>query len=338
MWELGNIWSEGCSTIALVSSSYLSVMHEINVLVVDHDSDNLINTATLLELCQYKVTLTELSSEALKILASGKIRVDLIMANINVSPDLDGFKLLQQASAMDIPVVLMSTDDNAFMAMKAIESGAYIYVKKPPAQEVLKCLWQYVVREKMKAAKERELMLAANINAGGININNMHAMDKPESTTDDHQWDPSRMMNGKVKRKVCTEWTQDLHDKFMHAVETLGEGRCFPKEILQLMNVSGLTRMQVASHLQKCRNDNWRSPEVRKSMSITHQNAFYAARRRPRRFGSMPRTASTAEEGNDMKTPQSEAQRLQIDQPDEPIVPGTMAVDHFFNFAGCMDL
>nr|GMD46968.1 two-component response regulator ARR14-like [Ipomoea batatas] len=69
----------------------------------------------------------------------------------------------------------------------------------------------------------------------------------------------------RVKRKTCTEWTVDLHEKFMSAVHQLGDGRCYPKEILELMNVPGLTRMQVASHLQKCRNDNWRAPEERRA-------------------------------------------------------------------------
>ncbi|MCD7460967.1 hypothetical protein HAX54_044922 [Datura stramonium] len=54
-----------------------------------------------------------------------------------------------------------------------------------------------------------------------------------------------------VRRKACIEWTGDLHAKFIKVVQQLGEGRCFPKDILVEMNVSGLIRMQVASHLQR---------------------------------------------------------------------------------------
>ncbi|WMV14596.1 hypothetical protein MTR67_007981 [Solanum verrucosum] len=53
-----------------------------------------------------------------------------------------------------------------------------------------------------------------------------------------------------VKRKEYREWTEDLHARFMQAIHQLGEGRCFPKEIVEVMSLPGLTRMQVASHLQ----------------------------------------------------------------------------------------
>ncbi|XP_057789995.1 two-component response regulator-like APRR2 [Salvia miltiorrhiza] len=66
-----------------------------------------------------------------------------------------------------------------------------------------------------------------------------------------------------IRSKVWTEWTQELHDKFMFAVRQLGPGRCYPKDILEVMNVPGLTRMQVASHLQKCRIGSWTPPNER---------------------------------------------------------------------------
>ncbi|XP_060200494.1 uncharacterized protein LOC132628746 [Lycium barbarum] len=56
--------------------------------------------------------------------------------------------------------------------------------------------------------------------------------------------------NKVVRRKDRTEWIMDLHAKFMDVVQQLGEGRCFPTEILRVMNVPGLTRGQVESHLQ----------------------------------------------------------------------------------------
>jgi len=46
------------------------------------------------------------------------------------------------------------------------------------------------------------------------------------------------------------DWTPDLHKKFVQAVEQLGIDQAIPSKILELMKVEGLTRHNVASHLQ----------------------------------------------------------------------------------------
>mmetsp|Transcript_20045 Transcript_20045/g.65322 ORF Transcript_20045/g.65322 Transcript_20045/m.65322 type:complete len:165 (-) Transcript_20045:37-531(-) len=48
-------------------------------------------------------------------------------------------------------------------------------------------------------------------------------------------------------------WTPQLHSRFVDAVNHLGVETAVPKTIMQLMNVDGLTRENVASHLQKYR-------------------------------------------------------------------------------------
>jgi SHAQKYF class myb-like DNA-binding protein len=51
------------------------------------------------------------------------------------------------------------------------------------------------------------------------------------------------------------EWTAELHDRFVCAVETLGADKAVPSKILDHMGpiAAGLTRQNVASHLQKYR-------------------------------------------------------------------------------------
>ncbi|XP_047942957.1 two-component response regulator ARR1-like [Salvia hispanica] len=293
-------------------ASFHAMMHGIHILLVDHDAEALINTAKQLELCQYKVTFVEHASAAIAMLATGKAKFDVVMANID-SPDLHGFKLLQHAVYMCIPVVLMSEDDDAFIAMRALEHGAFLHIKKPMSMEFSRCLWQHVVREKTRMARDRNMFMASN-NLGPIqgvefreavqlrdeNPNPNPSMknkgkykSKARGRSDDYgeEYDSGRMGHkGNVRRKMCTEWTQELHAKFMNAIEQLGEGRCFPKEILEMMNEPGLTRMQVASHLQKCRNDNWRAPEERKSTPHPQQASSSGSgpQSKPRRFGSKP--------------------------------------------------
>lgn len=55
------------------------------------------------------------------------------------------------------------------------------------------------------------------------------------------------------RKKIKVDWNSELHKKFVQAVEQLGVDQAIPSRILELMNVEGLTRHNVASHLQKYR-------------------------------------------------------------------------------------
>ncbi|CAI9774618.1 unnamed protein product [Fraxinus pennsylvanica] len=68
-----------------------------------------------------------------------------------------------------------------------------------------------------------------------------------ENCMDDQSVDAKAM---KMARLV---WTPQLHKRFVEVVAHLGLKNAVPKLIMQLMNVKGLTREKVASHLQKYR-------------------------------------------------------------------------------------
>ncbi|PRQ57789.1 putative transcription factor MYB-HB-like family [Rosa chinensis] len=53
-----------------------------------------------------------------------------------------------------------------------------------------------------------------------------------------------------TKRRVI--WTDELHHRFLQAVKLIGIDGARPKKIIQLMNVPGLMRRNVSSHLQVC--------------------------------------------------------------------------------------
>lgn len=48
-------------------------------------------------------------------------------------------------------------------------------------------------------------------------------------------------------------WSQELHNRFLNALSHLGLSLAVPKSILGLMEVDGMTRENIASHLQKYR-------------------------------------------------------------------------------------
>ncbi|OIW10317.1 hypothetical protein TanjilG_28068 [Lupinus angustifolius] len=58
------------------------------------------------------------------------------------------------------------------------------------------------------------------------------------------------------RKKMKVDWTPELHKKFVKALEQLGIDQAIPSRILELMKVEGLTRHNVASHLQKYRMHN----------------------------------------------------------------------------------
>ncbi|KAH0666121.1 hypothetical protein KY285_027327 [Solanum tuberosum] len=83
------------------------------------------------------------------------------------------------------------------------------------------------------------------------------------------------------KKKMKVDWTPELHKKFVKAVEKIGIDQAIPSRILELMKVEGLTRHNIASHLQKFRmqrrqilpkedEKRWPRPQPRDSVQRTY--------------------------------------------------------------------
>eukprot|EP00276_Gloeochaete_wittrockiana_P015237 CAMPEP_0184346924 /NCGR_PEP_ID=MMETSP1089-20130417/15104_1 /TAXON_ID=38269 ORGANISM="Gloeochaete wittrockiana, Strain SAG46.84" /NCGR_SAMPLE_ID=MMETSP1089 /ASSEMBLY_ACC=CAM_ASM_000445 /LENGTH=615 /DNA_ID=CAMNT_0026677793 /DNA_START=27 /DNA_END=1874 /DNA_ORIENTATION=- len=63
----------------------------------------------------------------------------------------------------------------------------------------------------------------------------------------------SRNLPPIVRGKKGVVWTPELHQRFVDAINNLGMEHSCPKKILRMMDVPGLTRENVSSHLQKYR-------------------------------------------------------------------------------------
>lgn len=87
-------------------------------------------------------------------------------------------------------------------------------------------------------------------------------------------------------------WTAELHGAFLRAVDELGVERAVPMSILRRMGVEGLTREQVASHLQKHRTTLKREQESREREILLS----VAARSVMRREEGLEKRMLTAEE------------------------------------------
>nr|AMJ39436.1 two-component response regulator-like protein APRR2 [Cucumis sativus] len=83
------------------------------------------------------------------------------------------------------------------------------------------------------------------------------------------------------------DWTPELHRNFVQAVEQLGIDHAIPSKILELMKVEGLTRHNIASHLQKYRmqkkhvmqreeNTRWSHYPTRSTLQTNHLKPIMA--------------------------------------------------------------
>ncbi|KAK4713201.1 hypothetical protein R3W88_019108 [Solanum pinnatisectum] len=161
-------------------------------------------------------------------------------------------------------------------------------MQKPLHQGFVKYMWQLVLQKNIQEGKAIDVI--DNINIVGDNEEHNVPINTDEQGNDIHENTNDVVSNEKsklrrkkgrklteeeksqssatkviIRRKTRIIWTVDLHDKFEEAVNKLNDGRCFPSDILEAMNIPGLTRYQVASHLQKCRNHTWKAPRKRKS-------------------------------------------------------------------------
>ncbi|KAF7813550.1 two-component response regulator ARR2-like [Senna tora] len=233
----------------------------LRVLVVDDDPTCLMILEKMLRTCLYQVTKCTRAENALSLLRENKNGFDIVISDVHM-PDMDGFKLLEHIGLeMDLPVIMMSADDGKNVVMKGVTHGACDYLIKPVRIEALKNIWQHVIRRRKNELKDLEQSGSAEEG------------DRQQKPTDEADYSSSanegNWRNAKKRRdeedeaedrddtstlkKPRVVWSVELHQQFVAAVNQLGIDKAVPKKILELMNVPGLTRENVASHLQKYR-------------------------------------------------------------------------------------
>ncbi|KAL0743347.1 hypothetical protein Bca4012_084860 [Brassica carinata] len=250
----------------------------LRVLVVDDDPTCLMILERMLRTCLYEVTKCNRAEMALSLLRNNKHGFDIVISDVHM-PDMDGFKLLEHVGLeMDLPVIMMSADDSKSVVLKGVTHGAVDYLIKPVRMEALKNIWQHVVRKRrsewsvpeQSGSIEETGQQQQQQQRGGPAVSGEDAVDDNASSVNNegNNWRSSSNNSRKRKEEEGDEqgdedasnlkkprvvWSVELHQQFVAAVNQLGVEKAVPKKILELMNVPGLTRENVASHLQKYR-------------------------------------------------------------------------------------
>ncbi|GAV57005.1 Response_reg domain-containing protein/Myb_DNA-binding domain-containing protein [Cephalotus follicularis] len=238
----------------------------MRVLLLDDDRICIKIVTKMLKDCQYEVTISRRAQEALIMLREDKNRFDIVLTDLHM-PDMDGLKLLEILGLeMGLPVVMMSSDDGEQVIMKGIIYGACDYLVKPVRKEAIKYLWQHVIRKKsndfkeigelgsvddmvVKLIKQCDINHAYNVTAR----NNENTKSSKKRKDDDDDGGETTGIALYREKKQRFHWTVELNEKFVTAVTQLGRDKAVPKKILEVMqemNVAGITRENIASHLQ----------------------------------------------------------------------------------------
>lgn len=235
----------------------------LRVLVVDDDPTFLMIVEKMLKNCNYEATICNRAEIGLSLLRENKNGYDIVLSDVHM-PDMDGFKLLEHIGLeMDLPVIMMSADDGNSVVMKGVTHGACDYLIKPIRIEALRNIWQHVVRRRKHEWKDFEPLASADDDVDQHQKVSDDA-DYTSSATEGHNWKNAKRKKddedevderdeSSSSKKPRVVWSVELHQQFVAAVNQLGIDKAVPKKILELMNVPGLTRENVASHLQKYR-------------------------------------------------------------------------------------
>ncbi|CAH8357090.1 unnamed protein product [Eruca vesicaria subsp. sativa] len=263
-----------------------------NVLVVEPNFVTLLKMKKLMVKYGYQVTVYADAESALAFLRNCEHEINLVIWDFHM-PVINGIEALKIiCTKMDLPVVIMSDDDRITSVMKATVHGACNYVMKPVRKEIIATIWQHIVRKRMmskldlippvqlnvihnqdsfKQDKDGCLPLdqgnsEQNVNMIGENLpiqsdlvqSNGLYQDRNDSwTTSPYNGEQNINEKEGKQLKKRMAWTKDLQEKFLKAVDDLGGAKkANPKPLLKMledMDIKGLTRRNVCSHLQKYR-------------------------------------------------------------------------------------
>lgn len=197
--------------------------------------------------------------DALNAIKERRGKLELVITNVERT-DTNRFGIIEYIEKeFKLRVALMRPDGNLKILSRGIESGVTVYMVKCSSITDIKNLWENALaRERGKmVAKEvdscqRESLLENSSNSAVSERTRVYRKRRRNENGETSEQDDSKD-DSKTEKKARVQWSDEMHRKFLEAIAQLGLERAFPKKIVEFMNIPGLTREHVASHLQKHR-------------------------------------------------------------------------------------
>ncbi|KAL6764760.1 hypothetical protein V8C86DRAFT_3128662 [Haematococcus lacustris] len=226
----------------------------LRVLVVDDDGLCLKVVQAMLQKCGYTATGCIDGGSALALLRSRPADFDLVLSDVYM-PDMNGFALLEVIGLeLDLPIVMMSSNGETSTVLRGVTHGAVDFLIKPVRIEELRNLWQHVVRRRRDLNKDAESEEhSVDDQESGARKRKECSTQGDATTQEQPRGGQAFEEEGSASKKARVVWSVEMHQRFVTAVNQLGVDKAVPKKILEIMSAEGLTRENVASHLQKYR-------------------------------------------------------------------------------------
>ncbi|CAF2049197.1 BnaA09g40030D [Brassica napus] len=222
----------------------------IRIVLVDSDPESLCLMKNLMTQYSYQVRDFKNGAEAIAFLMMSKHEIDLVIWDFHV-PEINGLEALKTiGKEMDLPIVIMSHEHKKKTVMESTKRGSCNFLLKPVSKEIIAVLWQHVYRKRVSIYSV-ESNPEENVGLDQDDIALYQTNSNSGEQTSSYQKEDKN-------KKPRMTWTPELHQLFEKAVEKMGGvEQAVPKQILKCMqeekDAEGLTRNNVASHLQKYR-------------------------------------------------------------------------------------
>lgn len=187
----------------------------------------------------------EKEMDALNIVRQKKDDLELILTNIHRTY-ANRYGIIDHIKReFKLQIIFMSPDiDDIKNSSRSGGNGVTVYIMKSLSVNDMNNLWATALaREKGKTELSSGKLV--RVENGSFSVAS-EACKRTRTIEGNEE-------NGNVEKKPRVVWTKEMHQKFLDAVAQLGHDKAFPKKIVELMNLPGLTRENVASHLQKYR-------------------------------------------------------------------------------------